>query len=144
MFASVFLMKAMSVGAVAEKEPAILELQHNIIACFRDAAVDGEHIGAEVAGLLARVFPAFPAVPSQFHIEGVDIVGDLYGASSVGTDHSRDPTANYVPGVAEPSGVIEQAQVDLFANWGFDPVIILSEMDDFIQAIDGNQVEIRQ
>jgi hypothetical protein len=113
MFASVFLMKAISVGAVSEKEPEILQLQHRIIACFREAAVDEEHIAAEIASLLGRVFPAFPTVPAQVHLD-----------------------AALETNLADATEPLPPPDADVFANWGFDPVIILSEMDDFIQAID--------
>jgi len=131
MFASVFLMKAMSVGAVSEKEPEILDLQHRIIECFQEAAVDDEHIAAEIANLLGRVFPAFPAMPAQVHLDAA------MDSTATGSD-AREPAPS-APVQPPDMSTTSLGPADMFANWGFDPIIILSEMDEFIQAVDTNQ-----
>jgi hypothetical protein len=137
MFATVFLMKAMSVGAVSEKEPEILELQHRMIVCFREAAVDDDHISSEIANLLGRVFPAFPAVPAQVHLEAA-LDPTLTAGAGAGACAGADPQPPVAP-IPQPDMPASLGQADLFANWGFDPVLILAEMDDFIQAVDPSQ-----
>lgn len=114
MFAAVFLMKAMSHGAVAEKEPAVLDLQRRILECFRDAAVDEEHIASEIATLLGRVFPTVqpPPPPTREKYEG----GETY------------PPA-YYDGFQQPQTQEYFDGPDMFANWGFDPVLILNGLD---------------
>ncbi|BEI80306.1 hypothetical protein CcaverHIS002_0108350 [Cutaneotrichosporon cavernicola] len=128
MFASVFLMKALSHGAVAEKEPAVLDLQHRMLTCFREAAVDDEHIAAEIARLLERVFPALPALPHPAH--------QAHPAPTLPAMPLPDPELE--PSHGFDLGALNDApdDADVFANWGFDPVLILNEMDAFIQSMD--------
>lgn len=146
MFASVFLMKAMSVGAVSEKEPAILELQHQIMTCLREASVDRDHISFEIATLLARVFPGSgrpeygQAADAQ---HGVGVALDMVDARALATETLAAGAVvpnDQMGGNALPVNMGEiQLQPDLFANWGFDPVLTISDFDEFIQAIDAQQ-----
>ncbi|KAL1412226.1 hypothetical protein Q8F55_003237 [Vanrija albida] len=55
MFASVFLMKAMSFGAMLQEVVDVVELQWSLIAAFRSAAVDDDHLVAQLASLLSRL-----------------------------------------------------------------------------------------
>lgn len=127
MFAAVFLMKALSHGAVAEKEPAVLDLEHQMLTCFRDAAVDDEHIAAEIARLLEKVFPALPTLPLPT-LPAMPLPAD----PELEQNHSNQ---NFDLGVGLGSDPPAE-EADVFANWGFDPVLILNEMDAFIQTMD--------
>lgn len=55
MFASVFLMKAMSFGAMLQEVVDVVELQWSLIGAFRSAAVDDDHLVAQLASLLSRL-----------------------------------------------------------------------------------------
>ncbi|KLT42269.1 hypothetical protein CC85DRAFT_328331 [Cutaneotrichosporon oleaginosum] len=123
LFAAVFLMKALSHGAVAEKEPAVLDLQHQMLTCFREAAVDDEHIAAEIARLLEKVFPALPTLPPP-----------TLPAMPLPADPELEQSSSFDLGVGLGSDAAPEE--DVFANWGFDPVLILNEMDAFIQTMD--------
>lgn len=142
MFAAVFLMKALSHGAVAEKEPAVLELQHQILTCFREAAVDDEHIASEIAKLLERVFPALPALPTLPNptLPPMPSVADSAG-TGLSTENPGQTGTGFDTGVPDDNRLQPDDQTDVFANWGFDPVLILNEMDAFIQNLDKPAVE---
>lgn len=58
MFASVFLMKALSFGAIVSSESEVVDLQYSLIDVFREAAVDNDHLAAQLASMLSRLFPA--------------------------------------------------------------------------------------
>ncbi|BEI83827.1 hypothetical protein CcaverHIS002_0404310 [Cutaneotrichosporon cavernicola] len=65
MFASVFLMKAMSFGAVVQDEADMVNLQYDLIDALREAAVDEDHIALQLASLLSRLFPSRPKARSE-------------------------------------------------------------------------------
>lgn len=65
MFASVFLMKAMSFGAVVQSEADMVNLQYDLIDALREAAIDDDHIALQLASLLSRIFPARPVTRSE-------------------------------------------------------------------------------
>ncbi|GMK54780.1 hypothetical protein CspeluHIS016_0113660 [Cutaneotrichosporon spelunceum] len=115
MFAAVFLMKALSHGAVAEKEPEVLDLEHQMLTCFREAAVDDEHIAAEIARMLERIFPALPCPAPAPMLPAMPLADpELEAHLDLGVLHDVSDDA------------------DVFANWGFDPVLLLNEMDAFM------------
>lgn len=136
MFAAVFLMKALTHGAVAEKEPAVLDLQHQIITCFREAAVDDEHIASEIAKLLEKVFPALPALPTLPAMATLPAMPTLSTSTNSNMASDVDGTAFDVGTLGTDSSFQIDDQPDMFANWGFDPVLILNEMDAFIQTME--------
>lgn len=137
MFAAVFLMKALSHGAVAEKEPAVLDLQHQILTCFREAAIDEEHIASEIAKLLERVFPALPTLPALPTQPTLPPMSTLPVSEDPGlANNNAVHTAFDMDALGSDNPLQMDDQTDMFANWGFDPVLILNEMDAFIQTMD--------
>ncbi len=77
MFASVFLMKAMSFGAVVQDETDMVNLQYDLIDTLRDAAVDEDHIAIQLASLLSHLFPARPVARSEDGVEAVELEDPL-------------------------------------------------------------------
>lgn len=51
-------MKALSFGAIVPSESEVVDLQYSLIDVFREAAVDSDHLAAQLASLLSRLFPA--------------------------------------------------------------------------------------
>lgn len=135
-------MKAMTHGAVAEKEPAVLDLQHQILTCFREAAVDEEHIASEIAALLERVFPTLTTASAPTSVLQPSAETRASAPEERATTQSNT-SAGYDDLVLLPApdySMTFDAGQDMFANWGFDPVILLNEMDAVIQANEGEGV----
>ncbi|BEJ14505.1 hypothetical protein CspHIS471_0402720 [Cutaneotrichosporon sp. HIS471] len=123
MFASVFLIKAMSFGAVVQDEADMVNLQYDLIDALREAAVDEDHIAVQLASLLSRLFPSRPAARS----EGVEEV------------EQEDPFSmlNFDFGNVDMS-LFGDIGVDAGNTIGYNPNGLVS----FIEAmLDGSQVD---
>lgn len=124
MFASVFLMKAMSFGAVVQDEADMVNLQYDIIDALREAAVDEDHIAVQLASLLSRLFPARPAARSE---DGVELVEQEDPLSMLNFDFGNVDMA-----------LFGDIGVDAGNTIGYNPNGLVS----FIEAmLDGSQVE---
>ncbi|WWC92459.1 uncharacterized protein L201_007417 [Kwoniella dendrophila CBS 6074] len=123
-FASVFLMKAMSFGAVAPPEQQIVDLQYSLIRSLKAVAVDEHHVASYLATLLERVFPAIPTEPSR-PIQDDTFEGPLIPDQSTLALFGFDTDLNS-----------EQPQ-DLWTDmtgFGYDPSSIISDIEEMLAA----------
>ncbi|WWC95609.1 hypothetical protein V866_002474 [Kwoniella sp. B9012] len=125
-FASVFLMKAMSFGAVAPPEQDIVDLQYDLIKSLKAAAVVYQnHVASYLSTLLERVFPSIPTEPSRPSsdqlIEGPTLTDQstlaLFGFD---TNLAADP--------------LPQDQWTDMTGFGYDPSSIISDIEEMLAA----------
>ncbi|WVW87145.1 hypothetical protein I302_109202 [Kwoniella bestiolae CBS 10118] len=124
-FASVFLMKAMSFGAVAPPEQDTVDLQYDLIKALKAVAVDENHVASYLSTLLERVFPSIPTEPSRpssdQSMEGPPLT-DQSTLALFGFDTSL--TADFLP----------QDQWTDMTGFGYDPSSIISDIEEMLAA----------
>ncbi|WWC86561.1 uncharacterized protein L201_001438 [Kwoniella dendrophila CBS 6074] len=135
-FASVFLMKAVSFGAVGQPEQEIVELQYSLIEALSTASVDDEHVANYLARMLNRVYPTIPTGPSRVAPEN-DPTNDLSNMdtsnilSLFGFDTEVSPTAG------------RDGHLESLSGFGYDPRSIVSDIEEMLAASDSYQFDLQ-
>nr|XP_018265113.1 uncharacterized protein I303_01473 [Kwoniella dejecticola CBS 10117]OBR87271.1 hypothetical protein I303_01473 [Kwoniella dejecticola CBS 10117] len=137
-FASVFLMKAVSFGAVGQPEQEIVDLQCSLIQALSSASVDDEHVASYLARMLSRVFPAIPTGPSRAAPPEINNT----------TDMSNIDTSNLLSIFGFDTEISPNAAADghfeNLSGFGYDPRSIVSDIEEMLAVTENFQFELQQ
>nr|XP_019008159.1 uncharacterized protein I206_06714 [Kwoniella pini CBS 10737]OCF46940.1 hypothetical protein I206_06714 [Kwoniella pini CBS 10737] len=138
-FASVFLMKAVSFGAVGQPEQEIVDLQYALIQALSNASVDNEHVAGYLATMLSRVFPSIPTGPARAaptevnnttdEIPNTDTTNIL---SLFGFDTEISPNPGY------------NSHLESLSGFGYDPRSIVSDIEEMLAVTEHFQFDLQQ
>ncbi|KAK6903377.1 hypothetical protein I203_106880 [Kwoniella mangroviensis CBS 8507] len=131
-FASVFLMKAVSFGAVGQPEQDTVNLQCSLIEALSTASVDDEHVAGYLAGRLRRVFPAISTGPSRTLAE-VNPYSDMLNMEESNILSLFGFASETFPSV-ESDGHLES-----LSGFGYDPRSVVSDIEELLAASTNSQ-----
>ncbi|ODO05133.1 hypothetical protein L198_01821 [Cryptococcus wingfieldii CBS 7118] len=154
-FASVFLMKAVSFGAIGQPDTEIIDLEYTLIDSLAASSADEHHISAYLAKLLSKVLESIPRrgmAPGRLdpgadevcllfnsHLEGQ---GSRSGAPDMSSGLAHQPLDFGVGGSAHSGtgagnvGVGWEESMSMLFDLGYNPTSIVSDIEDMLAASD--------
>lgn len=115
----------MSFGAISQSEGELVELHYEFIEVLRQASRDEDHVAAQLASLLNRVFPPRPTPTSNWE-------PDAAVPGPISTD--VDPTSAN----AFDTSMFDFEQLGLPDAWNFDTNSLVPGLDDLFPQLMSN------
>ncbi|WVQ73281.1 hypothetical protein IAR50_002849 [Cryptococcus sp. DSM 104548] len=155
-FASVFLMKALSFGAIGQPDTEIIDLEYTLIDSLAASSADEHHISSYLAKLLSKVLESIPRRGGDGCLDsGAEDVGLLLN-SHLGSEGSRSGPSIPASGLAHQhldfgmggpvhdgagagsgsGGSGWEDSMGMLFDLGYNPMSIVSDLEEMLAASD--------